>query len=141
MKPKVWRQRREARARSEDDARVTAAVIGAYSKTRCEDVKPKMFTKNIPDANDIEAVLQLEVELANAYGELNDLSPEQIRGKQILMQHMKAQFNMEAVARHKLASQFDPDYKPSANHNYGISKEERARRDEARSKVFNWSKL
>lgn len=100
-----------------------------------------MHTKNIPDANDIEAMLQLEVELTNAYGELNGLSAEQIRGKQILMQHMKAQFDMEAVARHKLASQFDPDYKPSANLDYGISKEKRDRRDEARSKVFNWSRL
>ncbi len=86
-------------------------------------------------------LLELEHELANEYGQLDAFSAEQRRGKEVLLRNMKAAFNLEEVAREKLAKQFDPDYVPRSNLDYGISAEERARRDEARSKVFNWSKL
>jgi len=95
--------------------------------------------KNDPDANDIEMMLQLEHELANI--DALPLTVEQRRGKEILLRNMKAQFDMPAVANERLAQQFDPDYKPNPKFDYGISKEERARRDEARSHIINWAKL
>jgi len=86
-------------------------------------------------------LLELEHELANEYGQLDALTPEQRRGKEVLLRNMKAAFDMEAVAREKLARQFDPEYKPNPKFAYGISEQERARRDEQRSRVINWAKL
>jgi hypothetical protein len=97
--------------------------------------------KNIPDENDITLMIELEHELANDYGQCDALTPEQRRGKEILLRNMKTQFDMPAVAQEKLAKQFDPDYKPDPRFDYGISKQERARKDEARSHVINWSKM
>jgi len=100
-----------------------------------------MQSKNVPDENDIALMVSLEHELANEYGQLDALTPEQRRGKEILLRNMKAQFDMPAVAKEKLAQQFDPNYKPNQRFDYGISQDERAHRDEQRSRVINWAKL
>lgn len=98
-----------------------------------------MSGKNIPDDNDIALMLELEHELAS--GALDALTPEQRRGKEVLLRNMRLQFDMQAVAQEKLAKQFDPDYTPNPRFDYGISQAERARKDEARSRIINWSKL
>jgi hypothetical protein len=101
-----------------------------------------MQNKNIPDEHDIALMVELEHELANEYGQLDALTPEQRRGKEVLLRNMKSQFDMPAVAKERLAQQFDPEYKPDPRFDYGISKEERARKDEWRNtKVINWAKL
>lgn len=100
-----------------------------------------MQSKNVPDEHDVELMLALEHELANEYGQLDALTMEQRRGKEILLRNMKAQFNMPAVAKERLAQQFDPNYKPDPRFDYGISKEERAKRDAARSHIINWAKM
>lgn len=100
-----------------------------------------MQSKNFPDENDLALMIELEHELANEYGQLDALTPEQRRGKEVLLRNMKAQFDVQAAAHENLAKQFDPDYKPNPNFDYGISKQERASRDEARKQVINWSKL
>jgi hypothetical protein len=100
-----------------------------------------MQNKNVPDENDIALMIELEHELANEYGQLDALTPEQRRGKEILLRNMKHQFDLPAVAQEKLAQQFDPDYRPNSRFDYGISKEERDTRDDRRSYVINWSKL
>lgn len=96
-----------------------------------------MQNKNVPAANDIATMLQIESELADDTLVLN---PEQRRGKEVLMRHMKAAFDLEAVARDKLARQFDPNYTPNPKFDYGISEEERATRDEARQRTGAWKR-
>lgn len=96
--------------------------------------------KNIPDENDIIMMLELERELSNE-NQVSALTLEQRRGKEVLLRNMKSHFDMPAAANDKLARQFDPDYKANPDYDYGITSEERARRDEARRHVINWSKL